>query len=255
MIGTEATGSHYHDDLHTPPERESVRLSVRGLCGDGFSDVSFDLARGEVVAVAGVHGSGREELCRALFGGRAITAGQVELDGETVRLSSPRDAVRAGLGYVPSERKVEGIVAAMSVAENMALPHTGALAREAQAVEEWIERLRIKTPDRHTAIGTLSGGNQQKVVLARWLLTGSLRVLLLDHPTRGLDVGAKSEVYRLIRDLSASGVSVLMLADSLEECIAMSDRVLVMKEGRVTMTLHTPPGAKPDPVELVKEMV
>ncbi|GAA4038741.1 sugar ABC transporter ATP-binding protein [Nonomuraea soli] len=250
MIGAEATGSHYHDDLHRPPERSSVRLSVRGLCGEGFTDISFDLIRGEVVAVAGVHGSGREELCRALFGARAVTAGQVLIDGEAVSLTGPRRAVRAGLGYVPSERKVEGVVSAMSVADNMTLPYT-----RPQDVEEWIGRLRIKTPDRRTPIGSLSGGNQQKVVLARWLLTGSLRVLLLDHPTRGLDVGAKSEVYRLIRELAAAGVAVLLLADSLEECIALSDRVLVMKEGRVTVTLDTPPGAKPDPVDVVKEMV
>ena len=263
MIGSPATGGHFHEDLQEGVADRPVRLRVDKLCGDGFRDVSFDVAQGEVVSVAGVLGSGREELCRALFGAGRVTAGTVALDGTGVRLNSPRHAVRNGFGYVPSERKIEGVVAAMSVAENMSIAHTGHVCagpflhrpKENHLVDTWIERLRIRTPGRGTSIGGLSGGNQQKVVLARWLLTGGLKVLLLDHPTRGLDVGAKSEVYRHIRELTRDGVAVVLLADSLEECIAMSDRVLVMKEGRVTACLDAPVDAKPEPVDIVKEMV
>ena len=263
MIGKDVAGSHYHEELQQPTVATAARLRVRQLCGETFTDVSFDVAPGEVVSIAGVHGSGREDLCRALFGGRPIAAGEIELDGASLTLATPRDAVQAGVGYVPSERKVEGVVAAMSVAENMTMAHSGHVStgpflnrsREAALVDEWIERLRIRTPSRGASIGGLSGGNQQKVVLARWLFSGTLKVLLLDHPTRGLDVGAKSEVYRLIRDLTASGVAVVLLADSLEESIALSDRVLVMKEGRMVATIPAPPGGKPDPVDIVKEMV
>ncbi|MFI6480895.1 sugar ABC transporter ATP-binding protein [Nonomuraea sp. NPDC050663] len=256
MIGDTSPGGHFHEHLQVTPDRSAVRLSVRGLSGDGFHDVTFDAAPGEVVSIAGVQGSGREQLCRALYCGGSTT-GEIVLDGQPVRLGGPRDALRAGIGYVPAERKVEGVVAAMSVADNMALPHLSRLkrARQGELVEEWIERLRIRTPSGSSSVGALSGGNQQKVVLARWLLTGELKVLLLDHPTRGLDVGAKSEVYKLMRDLTATGVAVVLLADSLEECIAMSDRVLVMREGRVAAELEAPPGAKPEQVDVVREMV
>ena len=263
MIGRDAAGSHYHEDRQAGGADGPPRLRVDALCGPSFADATFQIGTGEVVSIAGVQGSGREDLCRTLFGGRPVSSGTVELDGAPLDLDSPRDAVRAGIGYVPSERKFEGIVGPMSVAENMTLAHAGAVStgpflnrsREATVVDAWIDRLSIRTPSRAVAIGRLSGGNQQKVVLARWLFSGSLKVLLLDHPTRGLDVGAKSEVYRLIRELAAGGVAVLLLADSLEESIAMSDRVLVMREGRIVATVPTPPGAKPDPVQIMKEMV
>ena len=169
----------------------------------------------------------------------------------------------AGIGYVPAERKVEGMVPVLSVAQNMTLARTELVCRgplldhrrEAQLVDAWIERLNIRTPSRSTGLGRLSGGNQQKVVLARWLLGDGLKVLLLDHPTRGLDVGAKSEVYLLMRNLAKSGVAILLLADSLEEAIAMSDRVFVMNDGEVVSCVASPPGAKPDPIEIVREMV
>jgi ribose transport system ATP-binding protein len=185
------------------------------------------------------------------------------LDGEKLDLSGTRAACAAGVGYVPAERKTEGMVGPMSVADNMTLTKqhsrcTGPLVRprkQATLVDRWIERLSIRTPHRGTAIQRLSGGNQQKVVLARWLVAGDVRLLLLDHPTRGLDIGARSEVYRLMRELAAGGVATVLLADSLEEAIGMSDRIIVMSDGRATTEIAAPAGGKPTPLDLVKEMV
>ncbi len=262
LIGRESTGSHYHDDAQEEAQ-EQVRLSVRGLRTGRCQEVSFDVHAGEVLGVAGVQGSGREELCRALFGAEPGARGEVLLDGKRVRLDSPRAAVLAGIGYVPSERRTEGVVGAMSVKENLSMAHVGSVCRgplldgrrERDLVDGWVDRLSIKTPSGDTAIGTLSGGNQQKVVLARWMVNAGLRLLVLDHPTRGLDVGAKSEVYELIRGLAATGCAVLLLSDTLEEALAMSHRVLVMKDGRITACVDAPRGTKPDPVAIMEAMV
>ncbi len=262
LIGRESTHSHYHDDAQVEATKE-VRLSVRDLCTSRCQDLSFDIHAGEVLGVAGVQGSGREELCRALFGALPGARGKVLLDGKPVRMDSPRGAVLAGIGYVPSERRTEGVVSAMSVKENLSMAHIGTVCRgplldgrrERELLDTWVERLSIRTPSGDTAIGTLSGGNQQKVVLARWLISSGLRLLILDHPTRGLDVGAKSEVYELIRDLAKTGCAVLLLSDTLEEVLAMSHRVLVMKDGEITACLDAPRSAKPDPVAIMEAMV
>ncbi|CAB4933169.1 unannotated protein [freshwater metagenome] len=264
MIGSTGSDDHYHD---TASERTDEplrpRLVVRGLSGATFRDVDLDVHAGEIVGIVGVHGSGREDVCRALFGAEPIEAGEVTLDGEKLDLSGTRAACAAGVGYVPAERKIEGMVGPMSVADNMTLTKqksrcSGPLVmpqKQATLVDKWIERLSIRTPHRGTAIQRLSGGNQQKVVLARWLVAGDIRLLLLDHPTRGLDIGARSEVYRLMRELANSGVATVLLADSLEEAIGMSNRVIVMSDGRATAEVGCPSGAKPTPLDLVKEMV
>ncbi len=262
LVGRESTHSHYHDDAQEEPA-DDVRLSVRDLRTSRCDRVSFEVRAGEVLGVAGVQGSGREELCRALFGAVPGARGEVVLDGRRVRLTSSRGAVRAGIGYVPSERRTEGVVGAMSVKENLSMAHVGAVCRgplidgrrERGLVDTWVRRLAIRTPSGDTAIGTLSGGNQQKVVLARWMVSEDLRLLILDHPTRGLDVGAKSEVYELIRGLAASGCAVVLLSDTLQEVLAMSHRVLVMKDGQVTACLDAPRGGKPDPVAIMEAMV
>ncbi|MBO0609285.1 sugar ABC transporter ATP-binding protein [Myceligenerans salitolerans] len=264
MIGSTGSDDHYHGaaaERRDEPRRP--RLVVRGLSGRSFRDVDLDVHAGEIVGIVGVHGSGREDVCRALFGAEPTTAGDVVLDGEKLDLSGTRAACAAGVGYVPAERKTEGMVGPMSVADNMTLTKqksrcTGPVVRpgkQAKLVDGWIERLSIRTPDRGTAIQRLSGGNQQKVVLARWLVAGDVRLLLLDHPTRGLDVGARSEVYRLLRELANQGVAMVLLADSLEEAIGMSDRIVVMSDGRATTEVAAPTGDKPTPLDLVKEMV
>ena len=264
MIGRDTHGSHYHDADQVDVSKNEVRLELDRVNLKGvFDDVSFNVRRGEVLGLAGVQGSGREELSRALFGAAQLSSGRVLVDGARQRLRSPRSAIRAGFGFVPAERRSEGMIGAMSVAENITLPHIAAVCRgplldrrrERTLVAEWVERLRVKTPSISAALSTLSGGNQQKTVLARWLISGDLRVLILDHPTRGLDVGAKSEVYKLIRELSASGVAVILLADSLEETIALSHRVIVMKDGKVSAELDAPRGDKPTPLQVLEKMI
>ncbi|MCL8024486.1 sugar ABC transporter ATP-binding protein [Nocardioides bruguierae] len=262
MIGAATGDDHYHENLAEPAERRE-RLTVRGLSGKSFHDVDLDIAAGEVLAICGVHGSGREDVCRALFGAEQTLAGEVTLDGEPLDLSGTRAACAAGVGYVPAERKIEGMVGPMSVADNMTLTKQGVRcvgpfvvpAKQSSLVQRWIERLSIRTPSGSTAIGRLSGGNQQKVVLARWLVAADIRLLLLDHPTRGLDIGARSEVYRLMRELANTGVATLLLADSLEEAIGMADRIVVMSDGRIVSEVACPTGDKPTPLDLVKEMV
>ena len=264
MIGSTGSDDHYHEGLCERPVAEAApRLVVKGLAGRTFRDVDLEVRAGEIVGIVGVHGSGREDVCRALFGAEPTLAGEVTLDGERLDLSGTRAAVASGIGYVPAERKIEGMVGPMSVADNMTLTKQKARCagpvvvpqKQASLVDQWIERLSIRTPHRGTQIGRLSGGNQQKVVLARWLVAGDIRLLLLDHPTRGLDIGARSEVYRLMRELANSGVATVLLADSLEEAIGMSDRIIVMSDGRATAQVACPHGSKPTPLDLVKEMV
>lgn len=266
MIGSTGTDDHYHDTVIARPDRAEAQeplLSVRGLAGKTFRDVSFDVRPGEILGIVGVHGSGREDVCRALFGAEPTTAGEALLAGKKLDLSDTRSACAAGVGYVPAERKIEGMVGPMSVADNMTLAKqksrcVGPLVsprKQATLVDRWIDRLSIRTPQRSTAIQRLSGGNQQKVVLARWLVADDVRLLLLDHPTRGLDVGARSEVYRLMRELANNGVATVLLADSLEEAIGMADRIVVMSDGRITAEVGCPSGNKPTPLDLVKEMV
>jgi len=175
----------------------------------------------------------------------------------------PTQAVRDGIGYIPSERKIDGAVLGMSVNDNMTLAHPDQVSRgpfidpvkERSTVRDWLDRLKVKTPSAATLMRTLSGGNQQKVVLAKWLLDPDLRLLVLDTPTRGLDIGAKADVYRLIRELAAKGLSVLLIADTLDEGIAMSHRVITMKDGRITGEFASHPGNRPDKTDVLARMV
>ncbi|GAA0935766.1 sugar ABC transporter ATP-binding protein [Pseudonocardia zijingensis] len=264
MVGRESTGSYYREDAQGDVDGAEEVLGVTGLTrAGGFTDVSLSVRRGEVLGVAGVVGSGREDLARALFGAEPVDAGEMRLAGKPVRFRSPAGAVRAGIGYIPAERRFEGVAMGLSVADNILLADRSPVSagpfvdprRRRELVARWIERLRIRTPGPATDVATLSGGNQQKVALAKWLVSPRLRVLVLDHPTRGLDVGAKEDVYRLVRELCERGLAIVLLADTLEETIALSHRVVVMRDGRVTARFDAPPGAKPTQVELVEQMV
>ena len=262
MVGRELSSGYFREDLSVEPQPEP-RLTMEGLSGHGFRDVSVTVRRGEIVSLLGVQESGRENLGRCLFGALRTVAGRVTIDGEPARLGSTRSAVAAGIGYLPSERKVDGAVLAMSVADNMTLAHpevvsTAGILRARTTrgtVQSWIERLAIKTPGPDTAIRNLSGGNQQKVVLAKWMLDPELRVLILDTPTRGLDVGAKSEVYAILHGLAARGVSIVLLADSLEEGIYLSHRVITMKDGSVTGEFACRPGDRPSRTAIIERML
>jgi len=247
--------SHTTPAPHAPPAAaaskrpSTIALSVRALrCAGRYQAVSFDLRAGEVIGIAGAEGSGRESLCRALFGAEAPDGGDMLLDGQSIRLGGPADAVRLGIGYVPADRRIEGIVAGLSVAENMTLAQLDGLrrgpildfSRERTLVRTWIERLRIAPASPQVLADRLSGGNQQKLVLARWLVARRPRILILDRPVRGLDVRAKMDMIRLIRELAASGIGILVIADALDELIAMSDRLLVMKDGAISGRFDAP---------------
>jgi ribose transport system ATP-binding protein len=264
MVGRESAGSYYREDAQGDVDGAEEVLGVTGLTRAGsFTDVSLSVRRGEILGIAGVIGSGREDLARALFGAEPVGAGEMRLAGKPVRLRSPADAVRAGIGYIPAERRFEGVAMGMSVADNILLADRTPVSagpfvdprRRRGLVAQWIERLRIRTPGPGTDVASLSGGNQQKVALAKWLVSPRLRVLVLDHPTRGLDVGAKEDVYRLVRELCERGLAIVLLADTLEETIALSHRVVVMRDGQVTARFDAPPGAKPTQVDLVEQMV
>ncbi len=224
----------------SPP---AVCLSVRALSrANSYHAVSFDLRVGEVLGIAGMGGSERESLCHTLFGAEAPDSGEIVLDGQSIRLGAPADAVRLGIGYVPAERRVDGIVAGLSVRENMTLAHLHwlrrgpriDLTREKELVKSWIDRLRITPRATTMPAHHLSGGNQQKLMLAKWLIARPPKLLILDRPLSGLDIGAKAEISILIRELARSGIGILLIADTLDELIALSDAILVMKDGRVS---------------------
>ena len=220
-----------------PPVLEVRHLSRAGA----LDDISFVLRRGEIVGLAGLVGAGRTELARALFGADPIDAGEIRIDGRPVRIRSPRDAIRHGLAFVTEERKLYGLVLGMTVRENATLASLGELtrlgfvdfARERRIAQEYVRRLDIRTPGIEQEVVNLSGGNQQKVVIARWLATRP-RVLILDEPTRGIDVGAKAEVHALMSRLAREGLAILMISSELPEILGMSDRILVVRQGRLS---------------------
>ncbi|WP_414143122.1 sugar ABC transporter ATP-binding protein [Burkholderia cepacia] len=222
-------------------EPTEVKLSVRGLTRVGvFRDVSFDVRAGEIVALAGLVGAGRSEVARAIFGIDRYDAGEVVVAGQSLTSGRPEHAVKAGLAMVPEDRRQQGLALELSIARNASMTVLGRLtrfglisaAREVQLAREWGQRLRLKAVDLTAPVGTLSGGNQQKVVLGKWLATGP-DVLIIDEPTRGIDVGAKAEVYGALADLVKGGMAVLMISSELPEVLGMADRVLVMHEGRI----------------------
>ncbi|TDB76934.1 sugar ABC transporter ATP-binding protein [Micromonospora sp. KC723] len=231
------------------PKQEAVLrdtlLEVRGLTRAGvFSDVTFSVRGGEIVALAGLVGAGRSEVARAVFGVDRYDAGEVLVAGRALPPGNPGRAIAAGLALVPEDRRQQGLVMELSVERNATLARRAALARlgllfggaERAEARRWTRRLRVKTSRLTAAVGTLSGGNQQKVVLAKWLATHP-RVLIIDEPTRGIDVGTKSEVHRLLSELAGEGMAILMISSELPEVLGMADRVLVMHEGRLVREL------------------
>jgi rhamnose transport system ATP-binding protein len=205
-----------------------------------FADVSFSLRRGEILGVYGLVGAGRTEVMHALFGLSEARGGRVTLGGRELRSRDPGDAIRQGIVYVPEDRQTQGAILTRSICDNITLPSLAQFAylgfvqpgREAAAAQDWVARLQVKCADARQEVGSLSGGNQQKVVLARWLLTAP-RVLILDEPTKGIDVGSKAVVHRLMSELVQQGLGVIMVSSELPEILGMSDRVLVMRRGRV----------------------
>ena len=238
MVGRDVT------DLFPKQEAEigGELLRVENLSSAGvFSDVSFSVRSGEIVALAGLVGAGRSEIARAIFGIDGYHSGTVTVAGKKIPKRSPAAAMAAGLALVPEDRRKQGLAIETSVARNSTLAIRSKLAKwgfirnasENRAAREWSQRLQVKTASLDTLAGTLSGGNQQKLVLGKWLATDP-RVLIIDEPTRGIDVGTKAEVHRLTSELAGRGMGILMISSELPEVLGMADRVLVVREGRIT---------------------
>ncbi len=223
------------------PGDAPVVLEAEGLVSADVKNVSFKLRKGEILGFAGLMGAGRTETMRLICGADRREAGTIRINGREARIRTPRDAVAAGIGYLSEDRKRYGLCLGLSVADNTAMPSLESLSGPVfvrdGAVEkqtrEFIEKIKIKTPSSQTLVRTLSGGNQQKVVIAKWLLR-DCDILIFDEPTRGIDVGAKSEIYKLMNQLAAAGKSIIMISSELPELLRMSDRVMVMCEGRIT---------------------
>ena len=250
-------GRELHEIFHKEQaEIGAPLLEARGLTRRGVVDsVSFTLRRGEILGFAGLVGAGRTETVRLLFGADPLDAGEVLIEGERVYIKSPADAVRAGMGLVPEDRGNQGLVLGLSVQENIVLPTIGRQTwakvlvdrgKIHKTAQEYVEKLAIRTPSLLQKTMFLSGGNQQKIVVAKWLASLP-RVLIMDEPTRGIDVGAKAEVHALMSQLARAGVGIIMISSELPEILGMSDRVLVMAEGRVTAIL--------DRAEATQEMI
>jgi len=238
MVGRELK-EEFPKEVFTPG---AENLRVEGLTRHGaFTDISFSVRAGEVVGLTGLVGAGRTEVARAIFGADRIDIGQIYLEGKPVTIKSPQDAIAHGIGLLTEDRKGQGLVLGMSVRDNTTMANLSSLVkflfidhkRERTITNQYIKELQIKTPSTEQMVQNLSGGNQQKVVLAKWLFTKS-RVLIFDEPTRGIDVGAKVEIYKLMNDLARQGVCILMISSELPEILGMCDRILVMYEGQIS---------------------
>ncbi|WP_201774091.1 sugar ABC transporter ATP-binding protein [Demequina oxidasica] len=236
MVGRDVFGAFDRD--HT--EAGEIVLEVKELTTADVSNISFHVRAGEVVAFSGLVGAGRTELAKALAGDAEILSGTIAISGEVQKLRSPIDAVRAGIGLAPEERKTEALVMTRSIKENISLVVLNSLTRarfvrrglESGLVADYMKRLRVRAGSMDQEVKTLSGGNQQKVVVARWLARKP-KVLILDEPTRGVDVGAKADIYRIIGELAAEGIAVVVISNELIEVIGLADRILVMRGGEI----------------------
>lgn len=222
-------------------EEDNVRLEVKKLSNSDITDVSFELKEGEILGIAGLVGSGRTEIARALIGADPAKDKEVYINGKRAMIKNPTDALAHGICLIPESRKTQGLVLTTTIKNNISLPILSELSskfkminkkRENDIVDQSIKDLLIKTPSSKEIVKNLSGGNQQKVVLAKWLNTGS-NILIFDEPTRGIDIGAKEEIYKLMRNLADEGISIIMISSELPEILGMSDRVLVMHKGKI----------------------
>jgi ribose transport system ATP-binding protein len=252
--GATAFGEHHAEKKETAPLLRAENLTR----GRKLDHVTVEAGRGEIVGMAGLLGSGRTETARAIFGADAVDEGKVFLEGKQLHLGAPRDAIEAGLAFLTEDRKAEGIIPELSVRENLtlaALPEMSRLgvvsrAKQDEAVTRFMRRLGIKASSAEQKVRELSGGNQQKVLLARWLCKNP-KFLLLDEPTRGIDIGAKGEIQALINELAGSGLGVLMISSELEELVEGSSRVVVMRDGRCVAELR---GAEISQEQIIRAM-
>ncbi len=262
MVGKTASNEYYKEARQTAAGGE-ILLEAKGLGLRGyFGGVDLTLRRGEVLGICGSIGSGKENLCGVICGDESPTAGELRVRGQAVRFANPRAALRAGILSIPKERREEGIISEAPIYENVSMSNYrrfkkhGCISRalERENAKRCVKELSIKTPGINQEVGYLSGGNAQKVVFAR-ILSSDAEILVLNHPTRGVDVGAKEEIYSIIRDITATGKAMILLGDTLDECIGLASRVMVMKDGQITKEFAAPAGAKPEQLDIVKYMV
>jgi ribose transport system ATP-binding protein len=258
MVGHSFSADRFQEDEQATPGEMEI-LNVENLSKAGFFEpLSFTVREGEIVGLVGLVGSGKEAVCRCIAGLEKADTGDVFLDGRKLPSGSPSGAVKAGIGHIPIDRRSEGLALMMSVAENVNLLVLNRLktagflspAREKKNASYWISECQIKTPSIGTLCANLSGGNQQKTVISKWL-SSRVRLLILDHPTRGVDVGAKDEIYKLIRRLAKEGIGMIIMCDTLEEDIGLANRMLVMKDGRLMKEIDSSPQKKPSPREII----
>lgn len=236
MVGRELA------DQYPKPKCEpnGIVMSVQGLGNKSIKSITFDLKKGEILGIAGLVGAGRTEMARAIFGADSVTKGRIIIDGKEVKIGSPQDAIKNGIGLIPEDRKNQGLILGMSIKENTTLASLKNIIKyklisskkEKQVVDKYMTELSVKTPSIDKKVKLLSGGNQQKVVLAKWLSTKS-KILIFDEPTRGIDVMAKHEIYELMRNLTSKGISIIMISSEMPELLGMSDRILVMHNGEI----------------------
>src|SRR5439155_25031839 len=262
MVGRERADDYYHLDRQQAVAERPVACRVQGLSGAEFRDISIELRRGEIVGIGGLLDSGKSALGSAIAGVRPPSGGTVTLGGLPSSRPSIRRFVRQGLGYIPAERLVQGIIPGLGLAMNLTLPSADRYSPklvwrrglERRAAEAAIRAMDIRSGSPTVLLSDLSGGNQQKVVLARWLQR-DLTVLVLDNPTRGVDAGAKEEIYRHIRGVTKANVDVILITDELAKLIGLANRILVMQRGRVVIEIPAPPEAKPTEHDLVAHML
>ena len=264
MVGRERAELFYQEHLQREPRPESV-LETRNLTRPGsFHGVDLTVNAGEIVGVAGLVGSGKSDLGSAIFGALPHTTGEIVVADEPVGQHTIAAAAKAGIGYVPPDRHSEGIILGLPVSWNISLAELASgdgqnvlldIGGEEEQAHRYVEQLGIKTASTHALARTLSGGNQQKVLLARWLRRNVLKVLILDNPTHGVDAGAKEDIYKALRAIAEEGVAILLISDDLLELIGLSNRILIMKDGAVVTEVAAPVDAKPDEVDLVAHML
>jgi ribose transport system ATP-binding protein len=262
MVGHTFAAERYREDEQGEPGDEIV-LTVRDLSKRGaFEPFNFSVRKGEIVSLVGLVGSGKEAVCRCINGLDKPDSGSISLGGKRLAPGSPSETVRSGIGHIPIDRRSEGLALGMTVAENVNLLvldrlKVGGLvspALEKKNARRLIQDCRIKTPSSSTLCANLSGGNQQKTVIAKWL-SSKIQLLVLDHPTRGVDVGAKEEIYKLIRSLARDGISMIIMCDTLEEDIGLCNRMLIMKDGRLVSEISCPRDKKPSPSNIIALIV
>ncbi len=237
----------FYPEQKSQCQGNSVRLQVKDYHKEGVIDhINFDIRSGEILGVSGLVGAGRSEMAKTIFGVWPKDSGTLYIDGKEVTIHTPKDAIDAGIAFVSEDRKQEGLTLGLSVKDNMMSINLDMVkkwlgfvdtAKEQSLAEQGVANVDIKTPSIHTKVRALSGGNQQKVIIARWLMR-HMKVLILDEPTRGIDVGAKKAIYDIMRSLTEQGIAIVMISSELPEILGMSDRIAVMKEGRILSLLH-----------------